>query len=1006
MSPHLIPDATFFVRRLTEAVDALWLPLERSLRTTMARDPKFKQQLQAWTTRQGIINFGDDPFYETVARQAVYRSLGKILFYQSLRRQHPSLPPLDLSDVSAALVMPRLRDLFAQACRIDYQAVFEESIVEHIPFPQAALDELVALTADLERGDFAEMPQDVVGRVFEGLIPPEERRALGQYFTREDLVDLILAFCLCTPGDKVLDPTCGTGTFLLRAYDRLKHLGQSEHHRLLAQLWGVDIAHFPAELATINLFRQDLSNPDNFPRILVCDSFEVTPDATFRFPPPRAGDEFGEFIEEPMPVFDAVVGNFPYIRQERIERQVKGYKRQLWQVIAEDWLAEYEAAFAFKKRVARDLAAARKNGLDLTPFYEKAGLRLSGLADIYAYLFFHAARFLREGGRMGIVTSNAWLDVAYGYELQRFFLNNFKIVAILESRCEPWFEEAAVNTVVTVLEWCRDAEDRDANPVRFVKAKRPLAELSPADLAAGERWEDLEDLVGLIRETTAGEWFDSEEMRVYEDEDVRVRALRQGALQEEVEAAGKTVKWGPYLRAPEVYFDLLAACGDRLVPLGKIAELARGCLTLLNEFFYLDDEAIRQRNIELEYLQPLMKSMGKSGKIEIDVDTLPHKVFICRETLEDLRRHGKTGALHYIEWGAEQRYTSGPHVGRKWSENPWMQNREPGWWAIPEYRTRPARLFILSAFNDRFLCRYSPVQLLADKRLYFLVPESETHVELVAAILNSTIEAFFIEMTGRVTLGDGVLELTVQEAADYLLVPDVRRFSEEQRQRILAAFEPLLERPIGSVFSEVTRPDPQALDRAVLEALGLDPDEYLPRIYEGLTTLVRERIELGRQGGRRKKERVRRDVTSLKRQALAEVLPQGPKRFPDAFLPKEARRDPFRTFALPQEPLQMNPPHFGKIALTTSDGAVTFEGTKPEAKFVLYTRLAGQFIVQMPQTPIHIYETIAAYEVYLRELRQRLRAAFYNRTLDQAAAERLTEKVWEGPNLPQEALFQ
>ena len=34
---------------------------------------------------------------------------------------------------------------------------------------------------------------------------------------------------------------------------------------------------------------------------------------------------------------------------------------------------------------------------------------------------------------MGIVTSNSWLDVAYGYELQRFFLKKFKIVAILES---------------------------------------------------------------------------------------------------------------------------------------------------------------------------------------------------------------------------------------------------------------------------------------------------------------------------------------------------------------------------------------------------------------------------------------------------------------------------------------------------------------------------------------------------------------------------------------------
>ncbi len=44
--------------------------------------------------------------------------------------------------------------------------------------------------------------------------------------------------------------------------------------------------------------------------------------------------------------------------------------------------------------------------------------RISTYADLYIHLFFHAARFLKPGGRMGIVTSNAWLDVNYGYELQ------------------------------------------------------------------------------------------------------------------------------------------------------------------------------------------------------------------------------------------------------------------------------------------------------------------------------------------------------------------------------------------------------------------------------------------------------------------------------------------------------------------------------------------------------------------------------------------------------------
>jgi hypothetical protein len=58
--------------------------------------------------------------------------------------------------------------------------------------------------------------------------------------------------------------------------------------------------------------------------------------------------------------------------------------------------------------------------------------QISGFADLYVFLFLHAARFLRPGGRLGIVTSNAWLDVGYGATLKDLPLDHFRVVAILE----------------------------------------------------------------------------------------------------------------------------------------------------------------------------------------------------------------------------------------------------------------------------------------------------------------------------------------------------------------------------------------------------------------------------------------------------------------------------------------------------------------------------------------------------------------------------------------------
>ena len=163
---------------------------------------------------------------------------------------------------------------------------------------------------------------------------------------------------------------------------------------------------------------------------------------------------------------------------------------------------------------------------------------------------------------------------------------------------------------------------------------------------------------------------------------------------------------------------------------------------------------------------------------------------------------------------------------------------------------------------------------------------------------------------------------------------------------------------------------------------------------------MRERIELGKMRGKRKKERVKRDTAALEQQVLAEVLPKGPKRFPTDFFPPEARKGPFKTFAIPQEPLRMGPPHFDKVELTTEEGFRYEAQNKVEAKFILYTQMAGSFIVQLPQTPIHVFKTVSNYEIYLRDLRRKLFEAFHNRSLNHQVAERLTEKVWQDMRLP------
>jgi len=976
-------DATFFVNRLAKAAETMRDPLKQSLATTLSRDPKFKKALDEWAVKQGIANFGEEPFFESLSRQIVYRTLGKIIFYQSLRRQVPTLPEMDFSGVDDAMIVSRLRYYFDLARAIDYQAIFEEELTEKIPYPQTAIDELKSLISDLNYYNFYTVPQDVIGQVFERLIPPEERHALGQYFTREDLVDIITAFCVRTADAKVLDPTCGTGTFLLRAYDRKRTLGEHNHQQLLESLWGIDIARFPAELATINLYRQNLTDFANFPRIVAQDFFEVKPNQTFSFPPPKPVENGEPFVEEPLPVFDAAVGNFPYIRQELIEKQVKGYKKFLEQILAEGWMADY------------------------TELFDRRGnLKLSGQADIYAYLFFQTARFLKPGGRMGIVTSNAWLDVAYGYELQKFFLKKFKIIAILESRCEPWFEDVSVNTIVTILEKCDERKEREDHIVKFVKIQKPLRELIPWDMRidAVNRWRGLDKLVAKI-ESAGSEHIQIRGaevvntlsgLKTYEDSDFRIRYIRQGELLEELERIGKTVKWGKYLRAPEVYFEILEKCKDKLVPLKKVTKIRRGYTTGINEFFYLTEERIREFGIEEEFLKPVLKSPKEFEGILIDPAKLTTKVFLCQKSKEELRREGKTGALKYIEWGEKQKTNErGGHKagGILYPLVQSVQGRS-NWYSLA--RRKPSDFIINRFIGERFAFPVNIKGVMVGDVVFEGVFNDKRLLN--CALINSIIAFISVELLGRVNLGDGLLTFYGPEINDLLFIYG-GNLNTEICDKILQAFETLLTRPIKPIFEEVKMPDRKKLDSLVLEALGLDPKKYLKPLYDGLCELVRERIDLAKMRKKVKKTRSEWDIEKVKQEIIMGFMPDGPKRFPDDFFDASVKKDEMKEVLLHDEPLRLGHYFFGEQEVITDSGFAYKAKSTVEAKYLIYAQRSGNSKVLVPTETMPLFKTVKNYENYLRKLRAEMGKALLCRTLDQHMAESLLNQILEENHL-------
>jgi type I restriction-modification system DNA methylase subunit/predicted type IV restriction endonuclease len=357
--------------------------------------------------------------------------------------------------------------------------------------------------------EFSVLPADILGQVYERFLgkvirlgpsgraiveeKPEVRKAGGVYYTPTDIVEYIVENTVgklvegYKPGPKggvsslrILDPACGSGSFLLGAYEHLLRWHLAEYEKdldkyrryvaetrtgtlrltteerkriLLANIYGVDIDPQAVEVTKLSLLL----------KVLEGESEE------------SIARQFAIFHERVLPDLSKNIrcGN-SLISSDYYDRRQIGLlnEEELYRINAFDWSREFPQimeAGGFDATIGNPPYVLLQT-LDQPDVFEYLGKNYSTAKykiDTYQVFFERALDLTKADGYLGYITPNSFLRNKHAEELRRILLNKsaLQVVRLFDY---PVFRGASVDTAVTITK--KSGEPVPQNEVEILRS--------------------------------------------------------------------------------------------------------------------------------------------------------------------------------------------------------------------------------------------------------------------------------------------------------------------------------------------------------------------------------------------------------------------------------------------------------------------------------------------------------------------------------------------------------
>jgi type I restriction-modification system DNA methylase subunit len=807
-----------FVLRLRSFVSWLAVEVEPVLKSRLKIDKQFDKKVTEFAAEKG---FKFTP--QILAKEMSYILMNKIVFYKVLERTYLHLPKLgSIKENRPKFFLSELYRLFEESIQTtkDFEAVFDTGIYDEIVLPDSptmlldVIDGLKVFINDMETYHLEKLNADVIGHVYEELLEPEERHKLGQFYTPPAIAELICKWAIRQGNDTVLDPSVGSGTFIVKAYQRLKQLKLENtaiesgtiHLENIRQLFAIDINPFPAHLTSVNLAMRDVNHPVSELNVLREDFFKVRPNQIMFLPysiKTLRGNE--EHRQIRIPLVSAVVGNPPYTR---------------WTEILDP---------------ARDAITSAIES-DLKKFKMYAGNTKSE-PMIYLHFLIHANNFLANNGRLAMIISNSWLQTDYGIKFGMYLLSNFRIVGVIDFSSRV-FAIPLVATLVVLLEKESDKSRRDNNKVAFLFIDKEEQLKPDMILKAMENPKDYSNYF----------W-----VNVFNQKDLDCSSKLVKIFFGAGDILNRIIATPNMVLAKELFTVATGNTGWAYWALKHGSRTNIGAKRL----FYLTREDIK--NNELDDVYPAITtaryakffSFGKEDWEKLAKKNKAAYFFMCHKSRNDLSE----AASDHVRWGETEcrttiRRTRGG--GKICNKALTCQAREKtterffGWYDLGGSKYTPIMAVYQSQYRTRFF--YCKEDFVAYPAIVTYLPKenlSELELKAILAFLNSSLSQLHVEIEGRATaLGLIALEVT---QAEEIPIPDVKKLPKEQLEKLAETFDALegVTRSIGGANTlncvKALEPQFERIDSTVAEIFGF-PDDLIKRARDLVTLLMERRL--------------------------------------------------------------------------------------------------------------------------------------------------------------------